>query len=429
MAAEATFTLRAVDATRQAFASVQNSLQKIQSTSQTIAKGLSGYFGFQAVVGAVSKLNSTLEDAEKNSVKLGLSSDEVDKLTIATDAADQAALAFQKTVAQTAIATVGMFTSQDIAARAAAIRLSKAAEQLKPLSEEAANLERQFNDLGKSESLMANEAMNRAKVMREEANAIEGGDPVAAARKRNEARKMELDATKSLIEIDKKYATASEAFGVAQSKLYEGNVSASERLIGLRAREYELLKDTVSLDKSVAANAMEKLVPIYEKINALQIEQNRLGNEAGQIIASGFEDAILAGEKLSDVLKQVARDLIRLVFQNVVTAPLAAGIGGAINAAFGMRAMGGPVSSGSPYIVGERGPELFVPHASGSIVSNSNMNQGGGSAGSSINVNYNIAAGVTRSELAPILEQERRRLKAEIPDMVRRGGAYRSAFA
>jgi hypothetical protein len=57
------------------------------------------------------------------------------------------------------------------------------------------------------------------------------------------------------------------------------------------------------------------------------------------------------------------------------------------------------------------------------------MNQGSGSAGSSINVNYNIAAGVTRSELAPILEQERRRLKAEIPDMVRRGGAYRSAFA
>jgi hypothetical protein len=429
MAAEATFTLRAVDSTKQAFASVQNSLQKIQSTTKTIAKGLSGYLGFQAVVGAVSKLNSTLEDAEKNSVKLGLSSDEVDKLTIATDAADQAALAFQKTVAQTAIATVGMFTSQDISARAAAIRLSKAAEQLKPLSEEAANLERQFDDLGKSESLMANEAMNRAKVMREEANAIERGDPVAAARKRNEARKMELDATKSLIEIDKKYATASEAFGLAQSKLYEGNVSASERLIGLRAREYELLKDTVSLDKSVAANAMEKLVPIYEKINALQIEQNRLGNEAGQIIASGFEDAILAGEKLSDVLKQVARDLIRLVFQNVVTAPLAAGIGGAINKAFGMRAMGGPVSSGSPYIVGERGPELFVPHASGSIVSNSNMNQGGGSAGSSINVNYNIAAGVTRSELAPILEQERRRLKAEIPDMVRRGGAYRSAFA
>ena len=429
MAAEATFTLRAVDSTKQAFASVQNSLQKIHGTAKQIGVSLASFFGFSAVIGGVKRLDAFLSDAEKNAKKLGLTSEDLDKLTIATGFADAAAMKLQITAANSAAALAGAFTSGDIAAKAAGIRFARVSEELKPLNEEAANLERQFDDLAKSESLMANEAMNRAKVMREEANTIEGGDPLAAARKRNDARKMELDATKSLIEIDKKYAAASEAYGVAQSKLYEGNVSASERLIGLRAQEYELLKKTASLDKSVATEAMEKLVPIYEKINALQVEQNRLGNEAGQIIASGFEDAILAGEKLSDVLKQVARDLIRLVFQNVVTAPLAAGIGGAINKAFGMRAMGGPVSSGSPYIVGERGPELFVPHASGSIVSNSNMNQGGGSAGSSINVNYNIAAGVTRSELAPILEQERRRLKAEIPDMVRRGGAYRSAFA
>jgi tape measure domain-containing protein len=38
--------------------------------------------------------------------------------------------------------------------------------------------------------------------------------------------------------------------------------------------------------------------------------------------------------------------------------------------AVGARAMGGPVSSNQPYIVGERGPELFVPGVSGSVVSN-----------------------------------------------------------
>jgi phage-related minor tail protein len=32
------------------------------------------------------------------------------------------------------------------------------------------------------------------------------------------------------------------------------------------------------------------------------------------------------------------------------------------------RADGGPVSAGAPYLVGERGPELFVPAANGSIV-------------------------------------------------------------
>jgi hypothetical protein len=37
------------------------------------------------------------------------------------------------------------------------------------------------------------------------------------------------------------------------------------------------------------------------------------------------------------------------------------------------RAAGGPVSSGSPYIVGEQGPELFVPSSSGSIVPNNKL--------------------------------------------------------
>ena len=93
-----------------------------------------------------------------------------------------------------------------------------------------------------------------------------------------------------------------------------------------------------------------------------------------------------------------------------------------------MLAMGGPVSAGSPYVVGEKGPELFVPRSSGSIVPNGAMGSSSGGAGG-VTINYNIASGVSRSELVPILEQERKRLKAEIPDMVRRGGSYRSAFA
>ena len=94
------------------------------------------------------------------------------------------------------------------------------------------------------------------------------------------------------------------------------------------------------------------------------------------------------------------------------------------------KASGGPVTSGSPYVVGEKGPELFVPNSSGSIIPNSKMGSGsGGAGGTSVNVTYNIASGVSRSDLAPILEQQRKLLKAEIPDMVRRGGGYRAAFA
>ena len=39
----------------------------------------------------------------------------------------------------------------------------------------------------------------------------------------------------------------------------------------------------------------------------------------------------------------------------------------------GNRAAGGPVSGGTPYVVGEKGPELFVPGSSGNIVPNHEM--------------------------------------------------------
>lgn len=53
------------------------------------------------------------------------------------------------------------------------------------------------------------------------------------------------------------------------------------------------------------------------------------------------------------------------------------------------RAAGGPVTGGSPYIVGEKGPELFVPGRSGSIVPNHAL---GGGSGVTTNVVVNVDA-------------------------------------
>ena len=50
------------------------------------------------------------------------------------------------------------------------------------------------------------------------------------------------------------------------------------------------------------------------------------------------------------------------------------------------RANGGPVSAGTPYLVGERGPEMFVPRTSGSIYPNNAMGMGGA------NVTVNVDA-------------------------------------
>ena len=71
--------------------------------------------------------------------------------------------------------------------------------------------------------------------------------------------------------------------------------------------------------------------------------------------------------------------------------------GGASLGFGGFKAGGGPVSANTPYMVGERGPEMFVPNSSGSIISNSDMGDmgdgsavGGGGGGDNIEVTFNI---------------------------------------
>jgi hypothetical protein len=60
----------------------------------------------------------------------------------------------------------------------------------------------------------------------------------------------------------------------------------------------------------------------------------------------------------------------------------------------GPKADGGPVESNSSYLVGERGPELFVPRSAGAIVPNHSMAMMGGSTNIT---NYNIQAIDTKS--------------------------------
>jgi len=45
------------------------------------------------------------------------------------------------------------------------------------------------------------------------------------------------------------------------------------------------------------------------------------------------------------------------------------GMGNLIKDLIKPRAMGGPVNAGQPYLVGEQGPELIVPAASGNVIS------------------------------------------------------------
>ena len=105
----------------------------------------------------------------------------------------------------------------------------------------------------------------------------------------------------------------------------------------------------------------------------------------GDTITTGIHDAIMGaidgtktlGEVASGILKDISSQLLKFALGSF-------GGGGILGAIGGMfRADGGPVSAGKPYIVGERGPEVFTPKRTGTIIPNDAM---GGSTSIVVNV-------------------------------------------
>ena len=97
---------------------------------------------------------------------------------------------------------------------------------------------------------------------------------------------------------------------------------------------------------------------------------------AGDIIGNqlrGAIDGLIDGTAdwnsiLQDTLKQLGGFLIKFGLNALAGSD---GIGILSFLGFGTRANGGPVNANEPYIVGERGPELFMPSSSGMVLSNS----------------------------------------------------------
>ena len=86
-------------------------------------------------------------------------------------------------------------------------------------------------------------------------------------------------------------------------------------------------------------------------------------------VLTAIEGAIKGTKTLGDVATSVFSDIASQLLKLGMTELLShiPGIGKIF------KAEGGPVSGGSPYIVGEKGPELFVPNSSGNIVPNHAM--------------------------------------------------------
>ena len=139
-------------------------------------------------------------------------------------------------------------------------------------------------------------------------------------------------------------------------------------------------------------NRIEKAVELNNKLEK-QVELTKdVGSNfeiIGESIASGVSDnltaAIQGTKTLGDAAKSILNDLSSSLIRLGVNTLLSKipGFGGL--PILGGKARGGPVKAGGSFVVGEKGPELFVPKRSGTIIPNDKL-AGGGTTNISVNV-------------------------------------------
>lgn len=182
-----------------------------------------------------------------------------------------------------------------------------------------------------------------------------------------------------------------------QTELNRAKLTAQQR-IDLENQIYETTRAIDEIDSQnlftawpVALKEMQRDTTNYvELIESAfdSIEDNITDNftnmlNGAESFSDGFVDIFenMAKEVQSVVMKQIVQQSIMKPLFSWLGNMMGMSIGGGGDAltyiegtGFTFRASGGPVESGSPYIVGEKGKELFIPNTDGTIVPNFKLN-------------------------------------------------------
>lgn len=179
-------------------------------------------------------------------------------------------------------------------------------------------------------------------------------------------------------------------------------LAAQERLtLQLRQAQIPVTDEMLARIQELAqaeGRATENLRSMQRQMQMMQ----DVGRTFGTAMERAFGDWITGAETDWNRLFQgLARDLAILALRTSVIQPLFGGgasggtglIGTLLSGLLPGRASGGPVQAGRPYMVGEQGPEPFIPTTDGFILPNGAMQGGGGVVEMNMTLNLEGANG------------------------------------
>jgi hypothetical protein len=355
MAGNATININAVDNTRAAFLDVQRNISATKTQAGTMGRAFSGGFGTIAlsIAGPIAAfqalrrlITSVISDVESIP---GVSPEVVQSITSMKSSFQD----MGNSVKLAAANTIDFFIRLPENVKLTILALATTKEQA---------------DLAKQALDNMREANNRAAEM---------GSPEY----KEQVKQLQLLTIAEMAARSRIGETKTQALEF--EKKLQGELIASQRIHERESIEFHKLRlelaqsynraDKLRLEIEKDIGKEVKLAdPIAEQMTAFEQSVfntfDRVGDRASQL----FADMVLTGKasfgQLADI---VARSMLEVVARMAIINPLLnmmfGGFSGfqALPTFFGgPRAGGGQVSTGKSYLVGERGPELFVPGTS-----------------------------------------------------------------
>ena len=186
---------------------------------------------------------------------------------------------------------------------------------------------------------------------------------------------------------------------------------------------------------------LEKLKGGLEEVTTFSSEMQQTIINASNAFTTDFVNSLMAGENALDSFNNFAKNIVSQIISTFLQMKVVNEI---LNSVFKLNgtpdalptgrgnAGGGTIQGGNATLVGERGPEIFVPNTGGTIMNNMNSKNAMGGGGTTIiNQSINFATGVVptvRAEVMKMMPQIADVTKNAVAEAAMRGGNYRRAL-
>jgi lambda family phage tail tape measure protein len=199
----------------------------------------------------------------------------------------------------------------------------------------------------------------------------------------------------------------------------------------ITADQFEKLKQAgLDLEASLGAGAgigkaLEEIgkqfTPFQMAVDATTMAWGHMSDAIDQFVETGKAS-------FSDLAKSILRDLAKMILKQMLYNALVGAIqagAGALGVTIPGLATGGPAQKNKPYIVGEQGPELFVPQASGTVIPNNRLGDMGGQISAPVTNNYitNQISALDAKSVAQLFAENRQALLGTV-EYARKETAY-----